>query len=354
VYAYGLDGYVHRYATDSGREGRGEGWPIQVTAMPIDEKGSSALNLADGRLYVALSGYPSDGGHYQGHLVTIDLTTGAATVFNTLCNNFRLMLVAMSQATNYCSAVHAGIWARAGVVVDPTLGRIFIATGDGPWDGSANWGDSVLALSPDGQTLLDSYTPSDQLSLDQNDTDLGSSAPALLPEQTMSATPTLAIQGSKDGKLRLLNRRDLSGRGRTGLIGGELQVLDSPKGCEVRTTPPVWTAPDGVTWVFVADDCALAGYTFGTDARGRSRLTQRWLDSPGGSSPLVANGVLYLARGQAVEARDPASGRVLWTSSQLGANGALSPIHWQSPIVVAGRLYVGDATGKLIAFGLTG
>jgi hypothetical protein len=260
----------------------------------------------------------------------------------------------MSQATNYCSAVHAGIWARAGVVVDPTTDRIFIATGDGRWDGLANWGDSVLALSPDGQTLLDSYTPSNQLGLDQNDTDFGSSAPALLPEQPTSAASTLAVQGSKDGKLRLLNRRDLSGRGRLGQLGGELQVLDSPKGCEVRTTPVVWTALDGSVWVFVADDCALAGYTFATDSRGQSRLIQRWLDSPGGSSPLLANGVLYLARGQAVEARDPASGRILWSSGQLGAKGALSPVHWQSPIVIAGHVYVGDATGKLIAFGLSG
>jgi hypothetical protein len=78
------------------------------------------------------------------------------------------------------------------------------------------------------------------------------------------------------------------------------------------------------------------------------------LDSPGGSSPLVANGVLYLARGHAVEARDPASGHILWASSRLGAKGSLSPIHWQSPIVVAGRVYVGDGAGKLIAFGLAG
>jgi outer membrane protein assembly factor BamB len=116
----------------------------------------------------------------------------------------------------------------------------------------------------------------------------------------------------------------------------------------------VWTATDGAVWVFVADDCALVGYTLATDSKGQSRLSQRWLDSPGGSSPLVANGVLYLARGQAVEARDPSSGRILWASSQLGAKGGLAPIHWQSPIVVGGHVYVGDGSGKLIAFGLPG
>jgi hypothetical protein len=320
--------------------------------MPNDEKGSSALNLADGRLYVTISGYPSDGGHYQGHLVTIDLASGEATVFNTLCTSLRVMLVAMAGSPNFCTAIHAGVWARSGAVVDPTTGRVFIATGDGPWDGTQNWGDSVLALSADGHNLLDSYTPTDQLSLDNNDTDLGSSAPALLPEQPMSIAPTLAVQGSKDGKLRLLNRRDLSGRGRPGQLGGELQVMDSPKGCEVRTAPAIWTAPDGTPWVFVADDCALAALTLQTTAQGQSRLVQQWLDSPGGSSPLVANGVLYVARGQAVEAREPRSGRVLWSSSQVGATGTLAPIHWQSPIVVDGRVFIGDGAGKLVAFEL--
>jgi hypothetical protein len=354
VYSYGLDGHVHRYATATGQEQQSGGWPIRVTTMPGDEKGSSALNLANGRLYATLSGYPSDGGHYEGHLVTIELATGHASIFNALCSNLRVLLGSQQGAPNYCAAIQAGIWARAGTVVDRTTGRLFLATGNGPWDGRTNWGDSVLALSLDGHSLLDSYTPTEQQSLNSNDADLGSSAPVLLPEQPASATPLLALEGSKDGKLRLLNRRDLSGRGRPGQLGGELQVLDSPKGCEVRTAPVAWAAPDGTLWVFVADDCALGGYTLRADRGRRSRLIARWLDSPGGSSPIVANGVLYLARGQAVEARDPVSGRVLWSSAQAGAGGALAPTHWNSPIVAGGRVFVGDGAGNLVAFGLPG
>jgi outer membrane protein assembly factor BamB len=352
VYSYGLDGSVHRYAAATGREDRSGGWPVRVTAMPNDEKGSSALNLADGRLYATMSGYPSDGGHYEGHLVVIDLETGRATIFNALCSNLRALLGDRQGAPNYCAAVHGGVWARAGTVVDPATGRLFLATGDGPWDGLTSWGNSVLALSPDGRTLLDSYTPTDQQALDGNDADLGSSAPALLPEQPSSATPTMLLEASKDGRLRLLNRRDLSGRGRPGQLGGALQVLDAPKGCEVRTTPVAWVAPDGNSWVFVADDCALGGYALVTNAKRQSRLVPRWLDSPGASSPVLANGVLYLARGQAVQARDPLSGRVLWSSDQVG--GALAGTHWQSPIVADGRVYVGDGSGNLLAFGMPG
>jgi outer membrane protein assembly factor BamB len=350
VYAYGLDGYVHRYATATGQEAKGGGWPVRVTTMPDDEKGRSALNLADGRLYATTSGYPSDGGHYQGHLVTIDLATGQATVFNALCSNLRALLGDRQGAPNHCDAAHGGIWARAGTVADPTAGRLFLATGDGPWDGVTNWGDSVLALSRDGRTLLDSYTPTEQPGLNSNDADLGSSAPVLLPEQPASATPALALQGSKDGKLRLLNRRDLSGRGRPGQLGGELQVIDAPKGCEVRSAPVAGVAPDGSLRTFVADDCALGAYTLLTNPGRQSRLVLRWLDSPGGSSPVVANGVLYLARGRAVQARDPLGGRALWSSDQAG--GAIAPTHWNSPIVVDGRVFIGDGSGNLIAFGL--
>jgi outer membrane protein assembly factor BamB len=120
----------------------------------------------------------------------------------------------------------------------------------------------------------------------------------------------------------------------------------------VLTAPVAWTAPDGAQWVFVSDECALAGYALTSPAGGWGRLAQRWLDAPGGTSPILANGVLYFVRGQAVQARDPLSGRVLWSSDQAG--GTLAGTHWQSPIVADGRVYVGDGSGNLLAFGLPG
>ena len=38
-------------------------------------------------LYVVTDGYIGDGGDYQGHVTTINLSTGAQVVFNTLCSN---------------------------------------------------------------------------------------------------------------------------------------------------------------------------------------------------------------------------------------------------------------------------
>src|SRR5262249_57481779 len=123
------------------------------------------------------------------HMVTIELASGDASIFNALCSNLRVLLGSRQGAPNYCAATQAGIWARAGTVVDRTTGRLFLATGNGPWDGRTNWGDSVLVLSLDGHSLLDSYTPTEQRLLDSNDADLGSGAPALLPEHPPPPPP---------------------------------------------------------------------------------------------------------------------------------------------------------------------
>ncbi|MGH2458870.1 MAG: PQQ-binding-like beta-propeller repeat protein [Chloroflexota bacterium] len=354
VYSYGLDGYVHKYATADGQEVEGNGWPARVTQLTQVEKESSALNLANDRLYVTTSGYLGDQGHYDGHLVVIDLATGGATVFNTLCTDARGLLVDQANQGSYCGEVQSGVWARAGAVVDPSTGNVFLTTGNGPWNGSTNWGDTVLELSGDGHAVLDTYTPTNQAELNDRDVDLGSTAPALLPEQPTSKTPFLAVQGGKDGELRLLDRRNLSGQGRTGQLGGELQILDAPGKCDVFTAPAVWAAPDQRTWLFVATNCGLAGYVLTTDGSGRSSLVPGWQETAGGTSPIVANGVLYVAHSGAVDARDPTTGRILWSSPQAGPKGTIGSIHWESPVVVDGRLFISDGSGNLTAFGLAG
>ncbi len=134
VYSYGLDGAVHKYAVGTGEEITGAGWPEMTTKKPFDEKGSSALSIATARngtsyLYVTHAGYPLDRNTYgdiQGHLTTINLATGAQKVFNAVCSDKTGHLGA-----NGCPVTRAGVWARSGVVYDPDLDRIFIATGNG-------------------------------------------------------------------------------------------------------------------------------------------------------------------------------------------------------------------------------
>ncbi len=72
VYSYGLDGKVRRYNAVTGEETAGNGWPVTVTTMNTSEKESSALNAAQGYLYVTTASFGGDAPPYEGHVVAID------------------------------------------------------------------------------------------------------------------------------------------------------------------------------------------------------------------------------------------------------------------------------------------
>jgi outer membrane protein assembly factor BamB len=352
VYSYGLDGKVHAYQAASGTEEVGHGWPVTVTTMPATEKISSALSAAHGELYVTTASL-ADVGSYQGHVVAIDLGSGSTHVFNTLCSAKTHLL-----APGACREDGGGIWARPGVVVDSTTGNLYVATGNGPYTadrGGDDWGESVLELTSESLQLVDSYTVPDPNALSPQDLDVGSAAPALLPVVQRGMVPDLAAQAGKDGELRLLNRRNLSGQGGPGHTGGALQTLDAPNHCPVLTQPAVWTdVRTSSTWVLVANACAIGGYQVVTTAAGTTALKHVWEVGVGASSPLVAGGVLFAATtgDKQLIALDPRTGHQLWTSADATAGGTIGNVHWESPIVVGGRLYCADENGQVAAYGL--
>lgn len=347
VYTYGLDGFIHKHAVGDGTEITGGGWPEAVTLKPTVEKESSPLNIGNGYLYVSTASY-SDLGDYQGHVVAINLATGAQTVFNTLCSNQPVHFVEQP-GTPDCAGVTAGVWARGAMAIDPNTGNVFLATGNGPYDpASFDYGDSVIELAPDASTTggapADTYTPSNYADLQATDLDLGSSSPALLPQQPGSLTPYMAVQSGKDEVVRLLNRQNLSGQGGPNHTGGELQALALPQGGEVLTQPAVWTDPTGVTWVFIANGNGLSAFTLTTDSSGHSSLQVAYANGDSGSSPFVAGGVLYVQGYGVISALNPLTGTLLWSADSGG-------LHWQSPIVVNGHLYVTDNNRTITSYG---
>ena len=358
VYSYGLDGYVHKQQVGDGTEITAGGWPQLATTKGFDEKGSSALAIATSQgstyLYAVHGGYPGDHGDYQGHVTAIDLGTGAQRVFNAMCSDQALHF-ARVPAAPACGAARSAIWARPGVVYAAGTDRIYMTTGNGSFNADAggnNWSETVFALHPDGSGAggkpLDSHTPANFQSLDNADADLGSTAPAILPVPAGSSVQQLALQTGKDGKLRLLDLSNLNGQGGPGRTGGEFgAVSDVPQGGGVLPQPAVWVNPaDGSTWAFVANGNGIAGLKLVIGAGGAPSLMEQWQNTQGGSSPLVANNVLYLAGPNALSALDPATGNVLWTTTQIGG------VHWQSPVVANGILYMTDESGRLTAFAL--
>jgi outer membrane protein assembly factor BamB len=362
VYSYGLDGLVHRLRVGDGTEAAGGGWPELATLKPWDEKGSSALSIATAHngtsyLYVAHGGYPGDRGDYQGHITAINLTDGSQRVFNANASDQAVHFAARPDMPD-AAGVQSAIWARVGVVHDPDTDRIYMATGNGPYDPAQhNWGDTVFALNPDGTGLngnpLDSYTPATYRSLDSTDADLGSTAPAILPVPAGSTVRHLAVQGGKDVLLRLINLDNMSGQGGPGHTGGEVGTpIRVPQGGQVLTAPAVWVSPaDGATWVFVATfrnfgagAGGISGCRLTVDGSGTPGLEFAWKKAGDGTSPVIANGILFYAGSRNVRALDPLTGAELWHDTQIGA------IHWESPIVANGVLYITDESGALTAY----
>ncbi len=227
-------------------------------------------------------------------------------------------------------------------MIEPDTGRILVATGNAPFNGSTDWGDSVLELSPDAGQLLHNWTPTDQAQLNSNDTDLGSTAPAILPQiRTHPPHPPrrLAVQGGKAGVLDLLDLDRLDGTtgGPSARLGGQVDEIQSPGGDQVFTAPAVWTH-SGRIWVFVGDGAGTWAYVL-AGSGAHPRLSVAWRSGSGGTSPVIAGGLLYVYDpGGALDVYLPASGRRLVS---LPAGGG----HWNSPIVIGGRviLPVGNA-----------
>lgn len=242
------------------------------------------------------------------------------------------------------------------MVVDPATGHIFFTVSDANYDanqGGPDWGDSVIEMSADGSKVLDSYTPSNYASEAFQNRDLGSTAPVLLPAIPSSHTPYLAVQAGKEGLLRLLNRQNLSGQGGPGHVGGELQTIALQDLCPTLAQPVAWQNPaDGSQWLFVATLCHIDAFRVVTSAAGVTTLKLAWINEVESTSPLMAGGVLFAAVSEKLLALDPTTGHTLWSSALPGAKGNIGGIHWESPIVIDGRLYCSDETDHLTMYQL--
>ena len=309
IYAASPDGRIQKLAVANGHAA----WRVSITKLPEREKIASALNYANGHVIATTGGYIGDQPPYQGHVTIIGASSGRLLhVWNSLCSN-RHRLIAPSS----CASSDSAIWGRAGAVVVPGSGNLLVATGNGNWNGSADWGDSTILLTPSAARLIGNYTPSNTAQLNATDLDIGSTSPVLL-------TPSLVAQGGKDGKIRLLSMKRLLGTAPH--MGRELQIVSTPSGQDLFTAPAVWRTGTSV-WMFAADNGGTAAWRLVGN-----RLHQVWHNSSGGTSPIVAGNLLWVYDpGGGLRVYVPGTGRLV-TTLQAGAG------HWNSPIVVDGRV----------------
>lgn len=317
IYAASPDGYVEKLAVSDGRLL----WRTAITELPLREKMDSPLKVFRGRVIAVTGGYIGDRPPYQGHVAILDAASGKLLhVWNSLCSNRTGLLRPSS-----CAQKQSAIWGRAGAVIDPRDGRIFIATGNGDWNGSTDWGDAVIELDASATAMLGNYTPTNTDELNAEDLDLGSASPVLLEGG-------LIAQGGKDGRIRLLSRQGIAGT--IPHQGHELQVVSTPGGTDLFSQPAVWRH-DGQTWMFAADNRGTAAWQVGN-----GRLHEKWRHHTGGTSPFEAGGLLFVYA--------PAGGLNVYeaTSGKRIATLSCGPGHWSSPIVVDGRIILPEGNAN--------
>jgi hypothetical protein len=323
VYAAAPNGVIYKLSLATGHVV----WARSVSFDPRHEKMDSALNLSGPYVVMVTGGYYGDAPPYDGHVAMISRRTGRLVhVWNTECSDRHRLIRAGSCPTE---STRSAIWGRAGTVIEPGSHRILTATGNGDFNGRTDWGDSALELNANASRLLHSWTPTDQAQLNNNDTDLGSTIPALVPTYHGFH---LVVQGAKDSLLHLLNLRRLNGTtgGASPRLGGQVSQAGAPGGGQVLTMP-VATRIGGRILVFVATDAGTAAY--GLTGGSHPRLHAAWSTSTPGTSPIMSGGLLlvYDEQDGRLVIRNPANGH---TVRSLAAGQG----HWNSPIAVGGRI----------------
>jgi hypothetical protein len=185
----------------------------QFTFSAAASRQRSALLLSNGTVYAAFGSYCDDDRSISAGLL-LGWTPGPDG-FTPLASN---ELVDLQDETKNGDMALSSIWMSGMGPAADADGNIFFVTGNtgaGNYNNAAgavgvNLAESIVAVSPDLATTEGFFTPQNELTLDENDTDFGSGGITLLPDQPGSA-PHLAVAAGKDGNLYFVNRDSLGG-----------------------------------------------------------------------------------------------------------------------------------------------
>ncbi len=347
------------------------GWPVAIAPPPSSglrfdpavQLQRGALTLLRGVIYVPFGGYFGDCGDYHGWVVAVPVESPAR-----------------QQAFATPTRRMGGIWATGGLAADPQ-GNLYAATGNSDSTGRPDLGNSVIRLATAPALRFsgapaDFFTPSNFVRLNETDTDLGSSAPLVLPDQTGSATPHLIFIAGKQGVGYLINRAMMGGVSKGNGITGEAVFSRCLFGtCEhdrpqVFSAAAYWDGGSAGRLILVPGrgrqpaPCAGTGgviaLKLGTAPGSRaSTLGVAWCSptmlDPGAPSVSGAGpdgGVVWvLDTGTAavLHALDARTGDTLYTSAGADAVGRTQ--RFVTPAVAGGRVYIGAGT-EVAAYGL--
>jgi hypothetical protein len=317
------------------------GWPVDVNAtahyngMNFDsfvQEERGALAFVNGIVYVSYSGYVGDCDNYHGWVVGVDINNPA------------------NVAAWATTAVGGGIWGHGGVASDGT--NMFVVTGN-TFNTGGNWmgGEAIIRLQA-GPTWTgmptDYWAPTNWLSLDNGDTDLGGVSATVV--DVPGATPSqLVLALGKDSNAYLVNRNNLGG------INSPV-AMANVGGVNKGTSAVTYHTSQGTYIGFHNEAGSIAARK--VTATSPPTIVNAWTVSQSGrGSPWVTttdgtNNVIVWVAGvagdQRLHAYDGDTGAVIYAGG--GSNELMTGTRqWNTGMVARGRIYFG-ADNKIYAF----
>jgi hypothetical protein len=246
-----IDGEVR----GSGAGSTGSDTNKKIRFNPLYELNRPALLLDGNTLYIAFGGH-CDRGPYHGWIFAYDISNPGA----------------LKQTAIFCSTPNgsgeitegrAGIWMSGEGPAADGSGNIYFLTGDGTYNGTTDYGNSVVKaklsagkLQPQGW-----FTPMNEEFLKNYDVDLGSGGPVLLPDSH------LLLAGGKEGRMYLVDRDRME----KGIVSSlaTLQITRDHDGFHyynIYGTPVVWARRGELFFYFNGAESSIKQYRLIPDA----------------------------------------------------------------------------------------
>ena len=326
-----------------------------ISFNPLLQHDRPALTIANGVVYLSFASH-CDIGPYHGWILGYDETTLAQeVVYNTTRNG-----------------EDGGFWeSGCGPGVD-TNGDLIAITGNGTFDtngSTVDYGDSFLRLTPGSGTMsvTSSFTPLDELLLDDEDLDMGSGGNLLLPAQP-GPNPDLMIGAGKVGTLYLVNRDSMGGFNAN--QDQMVQELTSAVG-GVFSTPAYWQGnipgvglQNMIYTIGVTDQPKMFVISNGLIQTPPTSAAGAFLFPFPGASPVISangtsGGIMWAINSGAwksagtsvLYAFDATNMTELYDSNKFSADNPGPAVKFTVPTVANGSVYMGTQT-RLAVFGL--
>lgn len=260
-----------------------------------------------------------------------------------------------------------GLWASGGAAaIDDTNGSLYLMSGVDEGDqnySQLSYNDSFLRLDPTNLSVVDFFAPDNNLVLAENDADLGSGSPILMPD----ISPSVAIGGGKDGNVFVVNRDNMGS-----FSSSTNNVIQAVKACprqydNIFSTPVYW---NGLLYYHCEGDVLRAfSWTNGLLSAQPVAMATAVYVNHGAIASLSAsgttNGIVWDVDNSSYTSTGVGSGSAvlhaynatnvateLYNSSQAGSRDVAGPaLKFTVPTIAGGKVFV-TTSDELDIYGL--